>query len=213
MSMSAFASYSNYGPGELVDFDENIGAAVADEYIKVGSSLENTRNFDFIPLDQYYQDGESWSNDLMQTADLPIGAYGCGLTSFAMILSHYATPDDPDVNFSYDPGEVNELVGWAACPLSYSAIASPFSLAIHANKAITSTSQAEHFIVGSIEDNKPVLVYMRHSSGSTHFVVASGYANSGNIIYIDDPEPAWNYDTLEQYTKNNWSIVRTLTYR
>ena len=70
-----------------------------------------------------------------------------------------------------------------------------------------SASKAESTIIGALTQyNVPVLVGVRTLSGSTHFVVASGYASTNDII-IRDPASR-NYTKLNQYLDAGYYVHR-----
>lgn len=151
----------------------------------------------------YYQDGESWSDNIMQTAGLTIGEAGCGVTSFAMIAKYKRD--------YYDPGTMNTWLGNYACPFNRSKAAKKMGYTVLNYLYKPSTSTAITTIKGCIEANRPVMVYLVKGSNLTHFVVAKGY--SGSNILINDPESDWDYDYLNTYLDNGWSVQWMCSYR
>lgn len=200
--LPAFANETVYGPGEVVDFDEEVTSQRGDEYIEVGASLRNARASKSLNISHYYQNGESWSDDIMQTAGLTIGDAGCGLCSFSMILKHYGKTNNP--------GTVNKTIGNSACPFYYEAAGNNFSLTVYANKEPKDNDTAINYIIGSIDDARPSMVYMTKGT-STHFVAAYGY--NGSTISIYDSERSWDYSTLNTYIDKGWTVKRLVTYK
>lgn len=150
---------------------------------------------------QYYQSGQSWSNDIMQEKGLKIGEAGCCLTSFAMIQRFYGG--------SLNPGQVNTKLGNAACLFNYETAARIFGYEIVNSKSgKVSDSDAIKFIVGGIDSARPILVGMTKSNGGTHFVVAYGY--SGSTIFIKDP--SGKYTTLNSYLDSGCYVDRLYIY-
>lgn len=195
-------SYDELNP---VDYAESNA-----KLIELGRAQSNTRAFRQLSLTHYYQDGQTWSNDIMLSAGLPISNNGCCLVSFAMIADYYGSGDDP--------GEVNTTLGSSACPFSYVDAASKYNLEIvNYERGSVSTADAAAFIIGSIVEGRPVLVGMVKSNGDTHFVTAYGYRGSittgaTSTIYIYDPCAAWNYTTLAACVNAGYSVNRLYSY-
>lgn len=167
----------------------------------------------FLPMTHYYQDGQPWSKNIMQTCGSTIGEAGCAVTSFAMITSYYG--------YSDDPGEVNTKLGSYACPFSYANAGSKYSLSLVGDvHQSVSNDYAKSYILGALRNNRPVLVGL--NGGSTHFVVAYGYVEEiydpgqgfyGNkYYYIYDPWSPRDYYELDQYLNNGWSVNRLKVY-
>ncbi|MCR5754800.1 MAG: C39 family peptidase [Acetatifactor sp.] len=157
---------------------------------ELGKVATRRRANKFLDVHHYYQSGQTWSNDKMKTENLTIGSSGCCLTSFAMIQRY--------LGGSKDPGQVNTALGNSACPFNYSQAAKIFGYKIlHQEAKEVSDSSAIDFIAGSIEKGNPVLVGLKKSNGSTHFVCAFGY--SGTDVYIHDPASNRDYTHLSQY--------------
>lgn len=205
--ITAFANNNiHYGPSEIVDFDEIETTKKGDKYIEAGKALRQSRatTSKYLTISKYYQKGQTWSGDTMYTRGVSIGDAGCGVCSLAMIFRNS--------NIFQDPGQLNSKIGDAACPLKYNAAGRPYLMAVYANKEILNgqNDEAVSYILGSISDNKPVLVYMTDGT-YTHYVAAYGYT-SANVIAINDPEPNWNYTTLNTYLDKGWQITRVVTY-
>lgn len=148
-----------------------------------------------LDVTHYYQSGQTWSDDVMQTCNKTIGKSGCCLTSFAMIQRY--------LGGTCNPGEVNTILGDNACPFDYQPAAEAFGYTITNKKRGTVTDDyAIEFIIGSIDSGLPVLVGMvkDSNSNSTHFVTAYGY--DGTTIYIHDPASSRDYTELSQYLEN-----------
>jgi hypothetical protein len=174
------------------------GQAIQKKSLLSNSILSQTLS---VPL--YFQNGQSWSNDIMKTAGLAIGPDGCTLTSFTMILDFLKST-------AYNPGQINTMVGGYACPFQYSAAGSACDLDLTAFSSNTqTTSSATSFITGSLSVGEPVMIGMVNGA-STHFVTAYGY--SGSTIYIRDPWEPRDYTTLTQYTNSGWTVNRLAVY-
>lgn len=192
---------NRYNVGEIVDFDEAAVSELAQEYIELGQSLRRSRVYKYLSIANYYQNGETWSNDIMQTAGLTIGSAGCALCSFAMILKHYG--------FSQTPRQVNNTIGNAACDFLYAQAGSYYSLSVETSTIPSSNDAGINFIIGAIANDKPVMVYLLKGN-YTHYVAAYGY--SGSTIAINDSERSWDYDTINEYINNGWTLRRVITY-
>ncbi len=178
------------------DFEEVNNALVAQGEISRRARATNRLVF---PYD-YRQAGQTWSNDIMQTAGHTIGSQGCCLTSFTNIQRFYGG--------TLNPGEVNSRLGNSACPFNYASAANTFGYSIvNQQYGSVTDSYAISFIVGSIDSVRPVLVGMEYSGG-THFVTAYGY--SGDYIYIRDP--AGRYTFLNDYFDAGYSVHRLYVY-
>lgn len=198
----SFANETMYGPSEVVDFDEEVTGQRGDEYVKIGASLRNARASKYLTISHYFQNGEVWSDDVMQTAGLTIGEAGCGVCSYAMILTHYGK--------TQNPRWANKTIGNAACPFAYEAAGNANSLTVYANKVPKDNNTAINYIIASIDDAKPVMVYMTKGN-YTHFVAAYGY--NGTTVSIKDSERSWNYSTLNTYINNGWTVKRLVSYK
>ncbi len=174
------------------------------ELVKQGQVARNARGFKYLTeVPHYFQDGRSWSNDIMQTEGLTIGSAGCCLTSFTMINEYLGSSDNP--------GEVNSTLGNSACPFVYQDAADKYGLRISNIKYGTVTNDyAINFCIGAVTGEYPVLVGMIKSSGGTHFVAAYGY--NGSTVYIHDPASSRNYTTLQEYLDAGYSVHRLCVY-
>lgn len=168
----------------------------------------------FLNMPHYYQSGQSWSNDIMQSQGLTIGSAGCALTSFTMVTNYYGYTDNP--------GEVNSKLGSAACPLAWSTAGSKYSLSLVGNiSAATSESDAKTFILGALRQNRPVIVGFKKGT-STHFVVARAYLRETydpseglygeETFYIYDPSSGRDYSYLDDYLAADYYVYSLKVY-
>lgn len=159
-----------------------------------GSVTSYARSYKVLDVTHYYQSGEIWSNDIMQTEGLTIGSAGCCLTSFAMVQRYFGG--------IYNPRGVNNKLGDYACPFNWTGAASTFDYTIENYKRGKVTDDyAIDFIIGAIDSDLPVIVGLTNdSTGKTHFVAAYGY--SGDTIYIHDPSSSRDYTELDDYLAN-----------
>lgn len=186
----------------FISYDDPIDRLNPDDFIEAndalvlkGRALENTRSYKVLSVQHYYQSGEIWSNDIMETDGLTIGYAGCCLTSFAMVQRY--------LGGWYNPRGVNDLLGDYACPFKWVDAASIFDYTIVNYKHEEVTDYyAISFIRGAIESDLPVIVGLRNSSGGTHFVAAYGYG--GDTIFINDPASSRDYTELDEYLTNNY---------
>ena len=170
-----------------------------------GQILLRTKARGEISIKRWQQSAQSYSNDLMQTQNVPIGTYGCTLTSFTMIANYLRGLD-------YDPGQVNRIVANYACPFYYEQAGSRCSLTLdlHDSSRTYTTAELAPIVADSISNKKrPVMIGMAKGS-NTHYVVA--YAYSGELIYIKDPA-SYNYPTLQDYTNQGYIINRVYSYK
>jgi hypothetical protein len=163
-----------------------------------------------IAMRHYYQDGQLWSNDIMQTRGTTIGVGGCVVTSFAMIVDSLA-------NISDNPRVVNIKLGPDADYFNYTNYyTSYYNLKYTADRTDYSGSPqtAVNEIIGYLSTDKPVLIGM-YKGTSTHFVAAYGYniydPGSG-LVAIFDPLLQRDYSQLSQYINDGWAINRIYAY-
>jgi hypothetical protein len=158
----------------------------------------------------YYQNGYSWSSNIMQTGGDTIGLAGCALTAWTDILDWSDT-------VTYNPGTVNTMLGSAAEPFNYNSAPGLCSNDINLmtyEYGDVSSSTAISYIIGSLNyttgngTGLPVLVGM-YKGTSRHFVPAYGY--SGSTIYINDPLTSPNYTTLQAYLNAGYTVNRLYT--
>lgn len=168
----------------------------------------------WLSMVHYYQNGQSWSGNIMQTCGYTIGSQGCALTSFSMVTDYYG--------YSDNPGEVNTRLGSYACPLAWSSAGQRYNLdlvgSVHTQ---VSSSYAKDYIRGALRNNRPVIVGFIKGS-STHFVVARAFVKEtyqpelgfyGNeYFYIHDPYSGRNYKFIDDYLDAGYSIHRLKVY-
>lgn len=106
--------------------DEEKYRQANDELIALGEAAVKSRTNKFLDVTKYYQSGQSWSDDYMQTEMLKIGEAGCCLTSFSMIQRY--------LGGTLNPGEVNEKLGGYACLFNYKGAASTFGYTVSNEK-------------------------------------------------------------------------------
>jgi hypothetical protein len=182
-----------------------------DDYIKANEALvargkvaSLARASKTLDVTHYYQSGEYWSVDIMDTCGSTIGSAGCCLTSFTMIQRY--------LGGIYTPRGVNMQLGNAACPFEYTTAATIFDYTIDNYKYGSVTdAYARTFIIGAIDSGLPVLVGLTpdDASKNTHFVTAYGY--SGSTIYIHDPASGRDYTELSEYL-DGYSVHRLYVY-
>lgn len=202
---------------ENIQFDDPDSAVfdpeLAQHYLNAGQNILSSPQTRFtvaLNIKPIKQIGESWSEDIMQTAGLEIGTYGCALTSSTMIANYYG--------YSYTPGTFNTALGDNACELIYSAAAKLMGKSkgvylITADKISNySLSEIKQTIIGAIDDKEPVLVMLKGGAYGSHFVVASGYTTGTTpTIQIKDPMGKWS--TMESYLNQGYTANFLLVYR
>lgn len=168
----------------------------------------------WLSMVHYYQNGQSWSNNIMQRYGTTIGAEGCALTSFAMVTDYYG--------YSDNPGTVNTKLGSSACPLAWSSAGQKYNLdligSVHSQ---VSSSYAKNYIKGTLRNNRPVIVGFIKGN-STHFVIARAFVKEtyqpelgfhGNeYFYIHDPYFGRNYKFIDDCLNAGYSIHRLKVY-
>lgn len=182
-----------------------------EKYRKIGESLQmlymqGAKISKYYYPDKYFQDGESWSDDEMETCEETIGDVGCALTSFSMLVSLYGYNDDP--------GEVNNMMGDDACPFSWNQAEENYSLpACQYNSSVLSNSTATDTIAGILEEENVCIVGLKRY-GSKHFVLARGYrmSLSGTDVKIYDPSSYNDFSYLEDYFDEGYSVCRLIYY-
>lgn len=159
-------------------------------------------------IPHYYQSGEDWSDDIMQTCGETIGYSGCLVTSFAMVTNYYGSSDDP--------GEVNSTIGTNACPFKWKPAGSLYGLALPGFKEGEPISEdyAKTYIKGAIRNDEPVIVGFKRGE-DTHFVVARAFYifdDGREWYFIYDPSRGRDYMYLDDYLDNGWYIYRLAVY-
>lgn len=202
MNMQTYATVQS-NPLDFVDINEDDFKEANEALTKKGSALKMLRASKTLSMTHYYQDDSRWGSDVMETCGSTIASAGCCLTSFTMIQRYLGGTDDP--------GDVNITLGDYACPFYYYVAADEYGYTVEYFSSSTQTdSDAINFIIGSIDEDNPVLVGMVHTSGETHFVTAYGY--SGDTIYIKDPSSYYDRSTLDEYLDKNWTVNRLCVY-
>jgi len=176
------------------------------EFSKQLSTSAATRSSRYYYPTKYFQNGELWSGDYMESKHKTIGGYGCALTSFAMLVSLN--------NYSDDPGEVNQVMGSNACNFAWDAAETNYNLEQYrVSWSTLSETTAEGAIAGILEEEGLCIVGM-FKGDKTHFVLARGYNTGvGSIgIRIYDPESSRDYSYLQSYFDAGWSVNRLVFF-
>ena len=163
----------------------------------------------FLSVTQWYQDSGTYVQNYMLPCNRTIFDSGCTLTSFTMTSNFMKSTN-------YNPGQVNTVLGNNACPFNWSAAASTYGLThtlIARDLNGLARSNVENWIYSQISNNHPVIVGLKLSSGSTHYVVAYGYADTGSeYIYYIKNSNVGSTTTLNQYYTNGASVIRLDIY-
>lgn len=163
-------------------------------------------------LEQYYQSGQSWSDDPCNgKSGATIGNEGCAITCFAMILSHY--------DITANPGEVAEKLKSNAYPTfnwyyaaNYYGINSP-TPTYYTNSTVDK-GNANSKICSYVRSNTPVIVGLKNKNNSndTHFVVARGVAPQNANVYIYDPSYNDNHTVLDEYYDEDYYVYEIIVF-
>lgn len=162
----------------------------------------------------YYQNRQSWSNDIMRTCGSTIGNAGCALTSFTMVTDYYG--------YSDNPGQVNALLGNLACPIYWTQSGAKYGLTLVGNVGEGySESYVKTYIRGALRLDRPVIVGFKKGS-STHFVVARAYlketidpyegTTGREYFYIYDPSYGRDYLFVDDYLNEGWVVHSLKVY-
>ena len=219
-----------------IDATEGTSAIIAEIESTSKESFELTREFQEIGLQMssglmrasyadasgsgtnklvYYNQKDSrWANTRIggygSNGCTTIGAVGCLLTSFTMMLNRYGVIKNPQ--------QVNAEVGTYACPLYWHVTANQYglqatSLYVNANDEWGS----KNTIIGAIVKNKPVIVGMTNlDTYASHYVVAYSYYRSDSdlspgFIHLMDPDK-WTSNGLDNDYMARWYIHQLYTY-
>lgn len=141
----------------------SLGYASA-SYIKETASAESTVK---LSVPDFKQTDARWSGVYIGSSGKTIGSIGCTTTCLAMTESYRTGttiyPDAMSKKLSYSS------TGSLYWPENYT----------------TDTSVTTDKIKSVLKQGKPVIVGLKTSAGSTHWVVVTGF--SGSVIYINDP--------------------------
>ncbi|MDD4643220.1 MAG: C39 family peptidase [Erysipelotrichaceae bacterium] len=163
----------------------------------------------YLTVNQWYQNSGSYIGDYMQTCGSTIDNSGCTLTSFTMV-SNYAN------GTNYSPGQVNSTLGDYACPFNWSGAASTYGTThslIARNLNGLSRSSVEEWLVAQLINDNPVIVGLKLSAGTYHYVVVYGYYYDGTDIYFYLKNPTYNgITTLNSYYSAGAVVTRLDIY-
>jgi Peptidase_C39 like family len=160
-----------------------------------------TESISISGMTTYYQNGQSWSSQILNGCTDSIGNSGCAVTSFAIISSKYGSKDDP--------GQVNSKLGVLACPFNYSGAATSYGLK-YSNIVSPGTytlDSVKATLLGVLRVGRPVMLVIKNST-TTHFVVVSGYKSFSDgsfYFYIKDPSYPGKA-TVNSYMSSSYSI-------
>lgn len=157
---------TDYGNWVRILFDGNETGYVSKAYISSASqgySISNKK----LNVPYYSQTDARWKNVKLGSSGQTLGQIGCTTTCIAMTESYRrGTTIRPDT-MSYS--------------LSYSSSGSLY----WPSNYTTTTSVSFNAIKNILNQGKPVILGLRTSAYSTHWVVVTGY--SGNTYYVNDP--------------------------
>lgn len=202
---------------DVGDYDEAEGERLEEYYYELGQSVMKRRDVNTFTMPHYYQNaGNSWDDDVMQTAGFTIADSGCCLTSFAMMVNYYKN------STFYNPGLVNNMVGDYACDFVYEDAGNVFGLTAKSSAggsmilATLSYDRAVSDIIGMLSTDVdkvgyPVLVGM-YNGIEPHYVVARGYSTTTSDVYIYDPDVYNDYYNLRDYYDDGYVVNCCIMY-
>jgi Leucine-rich repeat (LRR) protein len=128
-------------------------------------------------VSQFSQNSEEWKNDIMQTCGLPIGDYGCAVTSVAMVFRYYGVETSPR--------SLNQCLGDQACGIHWDVAAE------RCDSGKVNWSGRPAFSYGTLESElnsgRPPIVELKSGSNQHFVVVISGSGSSRGNYQIIDP--------------------------
>ncbi len=128
---------------------------------------------------QFRQGDEAWRNDLLGWTDGTLGAEGCAVASTAMVLNFYGIDTDPQRLNEYLTGTGGYTdEGWIYWERAA-------DLAPKRVRHVYENLPSYWLIDSNLARGNPVIVRVRLSSGTTHFVVIVG--KDGSDYLIRDP--------------------------
>lgn len=157
---------TDYGTWVRILFDGNEIGYVNENYITT-SSRNSTSSYLKLSVPYYSQTDSRWSSVKLGSSGKTLGKIGCTTTCLAMTESYrkgtVVRPDTISYSLSYSSS------GSLYWPSNYT----------------TTTSVSYSKIRSLLQEGKPVILGLRTSSYSTHWVVVTGY--SGDTYYVNDP--------------------------
>lgn len=196
------------GNNMILDTTEGLNTEIyAPENARIynkGLTLLKTRTSTILALANFpslKQSNSQWGNEIMLTRGVTISSQGCCLTSFTMVQQYYGG--------TQNPSGVNTTMGNYACPFYWYQAETlyNYTLGVFVDST-TSYNNTLAYVVGAINESKPVIIGLINESGGTHFVVAYGYAYS-NILIRD---PGGDNGYLSDYTNAGYSVYRIAVY-
>lgn len=145
------------------------------------------------------QNDSRWANTKLGNCDTStIGSHGCALTAVTMVYNYYK-------NTSLTPADINSKLS-NICSMNWYSAASIMGKSVLATNATLNSSNVYTVVEANLSNSYPVIIKLV-KSGSTHFVVAYGYYESGSskTIYVRDPGGN-NYATLQDCLNGGWSL-------
>ena len=160
------------------------------------SGGESTRTEITLPSDRTY----NW-NQFDSSIRQICGDFGCSLTCLLDIANIFGPQ-------SYTADDIKNVCGWNSNGVTSWSIPSSCAGSIYPNGYSGSTSRANALQVAKaeIQNNNPIILKLvKSSTGSTHFVVAYKFINSGSQIsdfYVLDPGTGSACTLAEAMSKN-----------
>lgn len=180
------------------------------ELFEKGSTLIQSRASKILDFNHYYQDDSRWKNKVIGSNGETMGTHGCAITSFAMIQSYLAGFAGTT---KYNPLQLYNKYPSITYPIYWDTVASKFDEMeewFYSDETMSYVEVAP-YIAGLIEDELPVIIGLKSSAGTTHFVVACGYA--GSAVYIHDPQKSVNKSTLAGYASQfDLGVYKIIAY-
>lgn len=121
-----------------------------------------------LAVPSYRQNDPRWGDDLLGPTDGTLGGEGCAVSSAAMVLSSYGIDTDPQRLNSF----LNEREGYT--PQGWIYWEKAAELAPEKVRHAYEDLPSYRLIDSNLLRGNPVIVRLRHKSGTTHFVVVAG---------------------------------------
>ena len=201
-------------PAESIENSEGMDASQFKErgleLLEKGNALIKARDAKILDFNRYYQDDSRWKDARLAEGET-MGAYGCAITSFAMVQSYLAGFAGTK---KYNPLQLYKKYPTLTYPsLYWDSLAAQFDEMEKwfYSDEIMSYVEVAPYVAGLIEDETPVIIGLKSSTGRTHFVVAYGYA--GSAVYIYDPQKSVNKSTLAGYASQfDLGVYKVIAY-
>ena len=130
----------------------------------------------------YSQKDSKWRYDTIGGTSLTMGSYGCAVTSVAMVFAYHGEDVEPD-----DIAEKNSYFYSGLMDWGDSGLLKKYDMELKVKTGHSTSYVDWDDIEDYIDDDLPVIVFIKGSGSKGHYVVVHGYDDKNDDFVVHDP--------------------------